>query len=204
MAARAHVQDHPFVSSRPRRDVYFRREDPVVLPRSRGYTLDFRLIGAALAATALVTLGTYAVFTSSAPALGPTQETSISREWVPDTQVGHAAALKALAGPALSTRSLAAPEGEPSEVTRESASALQAFPQSTVSESSAPLRSAEPSAAPRSNPAESLRGQDLVPELPATPELYPNPTSTPPDGVAPPEVTTDLPTPSLDTENPYR
>ena len=48
MAARAHVaRDYSF-GDVPRRDVYFRREDPVVLPRSREFSIDFRLIGAAL------------------------------------------------------------------------------------------------------------------------------------------------------------
>jgi hypothetical protein len=110
--------------------------------------------------------------------------------------------LKALAGPGLATRSLA--ETTPPPASDEAAPATQeGFPQSSV-----PLSTAPQSSVPQSSPSLSApdrgRAQDLVPELPATPEVYPNPTTTPPDGVAPPEATPEVPSPVLDPENPYR
>ena len=203
MAARAHVaRDYSFgdVSSRPRRDVYFRREDPVVLPRGRRFALDLRLIGAALLATAVVTASTYAVFTATPPTLAPTPTLPLVREWTPSPELGRASALTALAGPALATRSLIDPrtpaDSEPL-VEAVSSEAASTYPQSSV----------PPRAAPQSTPSQSSldspRGQDLVPELPK-PEVYPNPTTTPPEGVAPPEVSSDAPSPSLAPDNPYQ
>lgn len=216
MAARAHVaRDYPFgrVTTQPRRDAYYRREDPVILPRSRGFSIDLRLVAAALAATALVTAGTYAVFSTAPPALAETPALPLQRDWSPSIETGHANALKALAGPALSTRSLAAPDPSPSSATPSgespdaAAATAPAFPQSTVPERVAPRSSLPGSTQSETRPItppETPKAQDLVPELPPVPEVYPNPTSTPPDGIAPPEASPDVPTPSLDPENPYR
>jgi len=214
MAARADVaRDYPFGSatSRPRRDVYYRREDPVVLPRSRRWSLDYRLIGAALAATALVTATTYAVFSASAPVLSETPALPLVRDWTRSIDTGRAAMLKALAGPSLSTRSLATPE--PTTTAEPAATEAPArdaeFPQSTVPERTAPQSRSlseprpEHGASSSDTSSESPKAQDLVPELPPTPEVYPNPTTTPPDGVAPPELP-ETSAPSLDSENPYR
>lgn len=192
MAARAHVaRDYPF-GDVPRREVYFRREDPVILPRSRDFSIDLRLIGAAVLATALVTASTYAVFSTAPPALAETPTLPLVREWTPSAELGHASALKALAGPALATRSLSEPrtpaDSEPIVEPSAQPVPYPTLPQST----SAPSRAVE-----------SPKAQDLVPELPK-PELYPNPTTTPPDGVAPPEVSPEVPSPALDPENPYR
>lgn len=201
MAARAHVaRDYSFgdVSSRPRRDVYFRREDPVVLPRSRGFSVDVRLIGAALLATALVTASTYAVFSTAPPALAETPTLPLAREWTPSAELGHASALKALAGPALATRSTTEPRTpEDSEPIVEPAAAQST--QATQSTQAIPY----PDRLPSTQSVESPKAQDLVPELPK-PEIYPNPTTTPPDGVAPPEVSPEAPSPSLAPDNPYR
>ncbi len=202
MAARPLVAgDYSFgdVSSRPRRDVYFRREDPVVLPRGRRFSIDLRLIGAALLATAVVTASTYAVFAAAPPALAPTPTLPLVREWTPSGAFAHASALKALAGPALATRSLIDP---PTPADREPivdapASEAATFPQSAMPPRTAPQSSPSPSS------IDSPKAQDLVPELPK-PEIYPNPTTTPPDGIAPPEVSREAPSPALDAENPYR
>jgi len=213
MAARAHVApDYSFgnEASRPRRDVYYRREDPVVLPRSRGFSLDYRLIAAALAATALVTAATYGVFSASAPTLAETPTLPLVRDWSPGIDTGRASMLKALAGPSLSTRSLAAAPLTASDAAADAeASAPPAnFPQSTVPSRTAPQSPPASARSPRdsssSSSSEEPKVQDLVPELPPTPEVYPNPTSTPPEGVAPPEVSPEVPTPALDPENPYR
>jgi len=199
MAARAHAaHDYSFgdVSTRPRRDVYFRREDPVVLPRGRGFSIDFRLIGAALLATGLVTAATYAVFSTAPPAMAETPTLPLVREWLPSAEAAHANALKALAGPALATRSLSEPrspaDGEPI------VDAPTRLMESTVPERVAP---SQPSST--SSSLDSPKAQDLVPELPK-PETYPNPTTTPPDGVAPPEASPEVPSPVLAPDNPYR
>lgn len=206
MAARAHVaRDYSF-GDLPRRDVYFRREDPVVLPRSRGFSIDFRLIGAALLATALVTASTYAIFATAPPALAETPTLPLVHEWTPSTELGHASALKALAGPALSTRSLTEPRTPADSEPIVEPEASQSVPlQSVPSRSAAPHAVPYPAIpqAPADRASESPKAQDLVPDLPK-PEVYPNPTTTPPEGVAPPDVSTEAPSPALDAENPYR
>lgn len=208
MAARADVaRDYSFGSApRTRRPVYYRTEDPVVLPRSRGYSFDYRLIGAAVAATALVTAVTYAVFSTSPPALAETPTLPLSRDWSPSLETGRAAALKALAGPALSTRSLAAPQPGDFDAPVTSAPPSD-FPQSSVPERVAPpsLRGSAPEVrVPVGSASEGTKAQDLVPELPPVPEVYPDPTSTPPEQIAPPEVSPEPLSPSLAPDNPYR
>jgi hypothetical protein len=202
MAARAHVaRNYSFDdgSSRPR-DVYFRREDPVVLPRSRDFSIDLRLIGAALLATAVVTASTYAVFASAPPALAETPMLPLVREWTPSAESAQANALKALAGPALATRSLTGaqtPADSEPIVDVPPTAASMPLPESVIPQRAAPER------VPSQSTLDTPKAQDLVPELPK-PEIYPNPTTTPPDGIAPPEVTPDGPRPTLDAENPYR
>jgi hypothetical protein len=38
----------------------------------------------------------------------------------------------------------------------------------------------------------------------SAPVPYPNPTTTPPDAIAPPDTAPQTPTPALDPENPYQ
>jgi hypothetical protein len=168
-----------------RRDVWYRREDPVVLPRSRGWSIDYRLIAAALVASAVVTGATYAAFYTAPPSLAETPTAPIPSgiEWQPDPALARANALEALSGPAYATRDLAATEPRPEEVFFDAESDAQpARPGFAPS----PQEIQQPSAAP----------PDAIP--------YPNPITTPPDAIAPPATPADTPTPVIAPDNPYR
>jgi hypothetical protein len=186
MASRAHpIRQYSFGSAAPgaQREIWYRREDPVVLPRSRGWKLDYRLIAAAVVASALVTGVTYAAFYTAPPELSETASEPITREWLPDVDLARASASKALSEPATAVRSLGVSEAS-SEQEREgffddSGPANQeSMPQQTTPQAS----------------------------LPSDPIPYPNPTTTPPDAIAPPQTQTpaDGPAPMTTPDNPYR
>jgi hypothetical protein len=167
-----------------RRDVWYRREDPVVLPRSRGWSVDYRLIAAALAASAVVTGATYAAFYTAPPSLAetPTAPITSAREWQPDAELGRASALEALSGPAHATRDVAATEPRAEEVFFDAGSDAQPTQPGAPSPQEVP----QPSAAP----------PDAI--------TYPSPITTPPDAIAPAGTPADAPTPVIAPDNPYR
>jgi len=199
MASRAHaVRHYSFgnVASRPQSDAWYRREDPVVLPRSGGVRLDYRLIAAALAASALVTAATYGVFYTAPPIVAETAELPLSGAWSLDTAALESAHVsRALSGPAVAARDVprAQQRSEPEVFFDEGAAASEPT-SSDVSASSTSLSSPEAFSTP-SVPTDAPRD--------AAPAPYPNPTTTPPDAIAPPEAS-PIDAPKLDTENPYR
>jgi len=184
MASRAHViHDYSLVGApeRPRREVRFQTNDPVVLPRHHGTGITAGLIGAGAVAIALVAGATYAVYYTGLPTLAETPALPVVSQWQPDQQVISARVANVLTGPAVAVRDLAIPGiadgyAEPQVIVNDSApGAQESFPQ----------------------PA-----QPSLSTTPAAP--YPNPTTTPPDGLAPPDTSPETPTPALDPDNPYR
>lgn len=165
MASR--VQVYPDYSyrgeDRRHRPLRFQTNDPVVIPRSRGWDGGGPVLAAAAASALLVAAGTYAVF-STVPPLAETPTAPLSREYVPDAALASASALRALSVPTMS-----APEAERVEVRESRSEVLIDDSAPGVQESLPQPLSEEPSTAP-----------------------YPNPTSTPPEEIAP------------DDENPYR
>lgn len=195
MASRAHVfPDYSYGRevNRRRRAVVFQTNDPVVLPRGRSWDLNGGLLAAAAAATLLVAGATYALYYTEPARLAETPTESISREYVPPADFARINALKALSAPAIVT-----PE------TMSSASPAEATtaPMSSF-DSTSPL---VPSTSREVTIDDSAPGvQDSLPQpaenQPST-APYPNPTTTPPDAIAPTE---EPGTPGLDGENPYR
>lgn len=198
MASRAHaVRSYSFGNDAPRvrRDVWYRREDPVVLPRSRGFGVDYRLIGAALAASALVTLATYATFYTSPSPLAETPTEALAREWAPDVEMARASNLVLLSGPAHATRSVGATEHESDEVFFDASSGT-----------AGPLSSDDERAFPHeTTPRTSLSEESAVTtKAPADPIAYPDPIRTPPDAIAPSTSSAETPAPVTEPDNPYR
>jgi hypothetical protein len=201
MASRAHVfPDYSFHGDAPRqrRPLRFQTNDPVILPRSRSWDISGGLIVAALAATALVAAGTYAVYYTEPPRLAETPTASLERDYMPDADLARANALAALNGPAF-----AAPESFK--------------PVADAPESGAPTSSEGMSTAPSFSGGSEViindgapGAQDTFPQpsesqsklAPSPP--YPNPTTTPPDAVAPPEPAVPDPADRSLEENPYR
>ena len=202
MASKAHAFNHYSLRSavpRPRRDVWYDSDEPVVLPRSRQWDFNGALLAAALAATGVVVASGYAVYYAGEAPLADTPTMPLSHDWDGDAELPRANALNLLRGPALAVPAVATPEsvaepetnapsptwtGHRSErsdyVIDDSVSgAQQRFPQPTPP---TPLEAPYPD--PLSKP-------------------YPNPTTTPPEGVAPPQTSPNTPTPALDPENPY-
>jgi hypothetical protein len=194
MASRAHaVRQYSFGSTAPgaRREIWYRREDPVVLPRSRGWSIDYRLIAAALAASALVATATYGAYYTAPPALAETPTESANREWQPDTALASASATKALNGPLFAAPSVSTVEQPPSEeVFFDGAN-------TGTQESLTPDPSSRGSATDLPDPSR------LQPSLSQEPIPYPNPTTTPPDAIAPTETPANEPA-ETDPDNPYR
>src|ERR1041384_4661707 len=185
MASRAHaIPSYSFERevSRRRRPVVFQTNDPVVLPRSRSWDINGGLLAAAAAATLLVAGATYAVYYTEPARLAQTEAAPMERDYVPDGELARVHALKALSAPAV-----AAPVAAPVE---------------SMSVPQAPAESSFDSAAglmPRTSSEvvidDSAPGvQDSLPQpaenQPST-APYPNPTTTPPDAIAP---TTSEPT----------
>lgn len=213
MAVRAHaVPSYSYGHTAPRRTPYYRREDPVVLPRSRGFGLDFRLIGAAFAASVLVSVATYAAYYTAPAPLAQTPTEPLAKEWSEDATLGSAAALRALNGPALAARELTSQDRHADEqVFVEDSTPAAASPAARGTSSSPDLEpdrlppdsiQAPPRIEPKSIEPQSIEPKSIEP-LDMTPP-YPNPTTTPPDGVAPPDSAPATPTPALDPDNPYR
>lgn len=200
----AHVyHDHPFgrVPPRRRREVSFRdrEEEPIVLPRSSLFRAGGGLLLALTAGAAIVAGSAYAAYHTDAPALLPTPTSPLSRGWQPDPDVTHAKVTNLLSGPAL-----AAPERGAE------ASAGDAMTGDSPQGESLRSTSAGPSRAQSKSDDSILEDGALAPSFPPVP--YPNPTMTPPEGIAPPDSAPQAPTPdsapqaptpALDPENPY-
>jgi hypothetical protein len=216
MAARAHaVHDYSFAgaSERPRRQVWLRDDDEVVLPRGRGSQVTGALVLSAVLASALVAGAAYAVYWAAPPELAAAPAAApLSKEWQLDNTVTQANVFKALRGPAAATPAVAAlpASEEPADVPQ----ASQAAPREreTIIDDSAPgLQESLPQpATPRTPDQQPTLTQPMLPdpilpnkETPASPEApYPNPTTTPPEMTDPPaDSWPDLP--KLDGQNPY-
>jgi hypothetical protein len=195
MASRAHaVHDYPFATphGRARRDVWYRADDddPVVLPRSKIDGISARSALAALIASGLVVASSYALFSSPSPQpkLGETAAAPLWRDWQPNLDVERANVTNQLSGPALAVPSIASPTA--TDFDSDTPITSPARPDEVIIDDSLQLKSDQPTSQP-AQPPEVL------------PAPYPNPTTTPPEGVAP-DASPATPTPSLDPENPYR
>ena len=180
MASRAHaIHDYSLGgAARHRRPVRFQTDDPVDLPRSHGTGITGSLVGAGMLALALVAGATYAVYYTGMPVLAETPAQAVVSEWLPDEQATRAQLTNLLSGPAVAVRDLPIP-GIADGYNE---------PQVIVNDSVPPAQETFPQPTP-----------DLLPAAP-----YPNPTTTPPEGVAPPDTSPQTPTPALDPENPYQ
>jgi len=188
MATRAHaIPSYPFERdvSRRRRPVVFQTNDPVVLPRGRSWDINSGLIAAAAAATLLVAGATYAVYYTEPSPLAETPSASLEREYVPDADFGRLNAMKALSGP-----QLAAPVAAPLEST-------SVAPPSSQSGAASMSRDDHEVIINDSAPGV----QDSLPQPAGSAAPYPSPTIAPPEVMAPVE---ESPSPSMETENPYR
>lgn len=180
MASKAPVFPHhaygPAVP-RQRRPVHFQAHDPVVLPRSRDWDLSAGLIGAAAIATLLVTGATYAVYYTEPPRLTPTEAPALEREYLPQGDVARVNVARALSGPVAAAPSAAAYQRSGPAATPSAPSPLSSDREVSIDDSAAGVQESLP---------QPLENQPNV-----TP--YPDPTTTPPDAISPP-----------DDENPYR
>lgn len=189
--------------SRRRRPVVFQTHDPVVLPRSRSWDINGALIAAAAAATLLVAGATYAVFYTEPSRLNATETPSLQREYTPDSHWARVNAMKALSGPIVAAPRAVEMSSSPADTSApssfDSGSGLMPADGSFTPSTSLAPRTGSEVVIDDSAPGV----QDSLPQ-PAEnqPSLapYPNPTTTPPDAIAPaPEST-----PAVEGENPYR
>ncbi len=207
MASRAHVIHDQSLGNYPvqrqRRAVWLHRDEEVVLPRSRDTSGAGALLISALIASALTAGLAYAVYVGDAPTLAVTEAAPLTSSWEPDTSFLRASVTNQLSGPALSAVSKEAPmimpEAGMADVPAESESAAQG--------SSSALTSADDEWSPRTQPAPIEEQQPSEPQLGSSvPDdgaaPYPNPSTTPPDGFAPPRTQPQAPPPA-DPENPY-
>jgi hypothetical protein len=217
MAARAHaVHDYSFAgaSERPRRQVWLREDDEVVLPRGRGSQVTGALVLSAVLASALVAGAAYAVYWAAPPELAATPAAApLTKEWRPDDAVTRANVLKALRGPAAATPAAAAPLAteEPADAPPVTQAAPQERDEVIIDDSAPGLQESLPQpAAPQTADQQPTLTQPMLPdpilpkkETPDAPEApYPNPTTTPPEMTNPPaDSWPDLP--KLDPQNPY-
>ena len=194
MASRAHViHDYSFGGTRAlrRRQAWYLADDPIKLPKSSVWVVGFGALATAAATAAIVAAGAYAAFhvaparLTETPALAPTEI------WRPDlAAMSEAGRVRLMQGPAFAVRDKALPlasrEG-PEEAAMSSSDSREII----IDDSQLyPLDDSK--RYPRTAP----------PEQP--PVQYPNPVTTPPEGIAPPATTPVEPAPTLDPENPYR
>jgi hypothetical protein len=201
MASRAHVlYDYPLHrdSHAPRRGARRSTDDPVVLPRVSAFSMSGGLIIAALTAGALVAGSAFDLFRAPAPAaMAETPMIPLERDYSVDQAPAAANVTNQLSGPAHAVPQV----GNMSDV--EPSEDVPLF-----SSESSPV-SSDNSRGPEVIINDSAPGaQESFPQPPsATPAVdpapYPNPTTTPPDAIAP-ESAPGAPTPVLEPENPYR
>lgn len=195
MASRAHPIPDFFVhaAERPRRAVrYPGRDEPVALPRDKSAGTPFVLMLSALVATSAISAAAYAVYRSApTPPLSETPVAPLAPTWEQDNETTKAKVFELINGPARAVPNIVTASGAAEETDTSSTTSV---PDQFFIDDSAQGAQLKPRPAP-------LTPASAAPERPAT---YPDPTSTPPDAIAPPGVSPDLPTPALDTENPYK
>lgn len=197
MASRAHIiHDYSFSGGRSHpRQVWYRREDPVELPRTSIWRAGGGALLTAVAMGALVVGSVYAAFHEAPPQLAETPALPAIETWQPDASLNSARITNLLQGPALSV---------PDRVTPFMQTDLLEDVPATSSEAASSDAISPESRAPESREV-IIDDSKMYPPAPAvTPTPYPNPTTTPPDAIAPPEATPGTPTPTIDAENPYR
>lgn len=212
MASRAHVihdYSFPVAPARQRRAVWLHSDDEVVLPRSRPSSGAAALFVSALVASALTAGLAYAVYVSDVPALSVTEAAPLTRSFEADSSVTRANVTNQLSGPAYAVPSREGPITMPEDGWADVPGGGDAMPPQSSSSSSSARDSTEPSLAPAPI-------QEQLPSAPVMPDAsdmkgpeintpYPNPTTTPPDGIAPSPTPTPTPqaAPTGFPENPY-
>jgi hypothetical protein len=217
MASKAHVfHDYSFGSAHSRpRQLWYRREDPVELPRNSIWRAGGGALVTVAAMGALVLGSAYAASRETPPPMAETPALPPLENWQPDPTVIQARVMNVLQGPALSVPEKAAPFMDAE--TAGDVPATSASSESPSFESRAPESRAPESRAPESREV-IIDDSKMYPPTP-TPAPYPNPTTTPPDAIAPPEAAPASPAPApvpgldpapsahvpgLDPENPYQ
>ena len=192
MTSRAHVYDYSFNDDarRPRRQLRF-REDPIVLPKSSVWSTGGGLVAVALAAGALVVCSAYAAYHAEPATLTDTLSLPLERDWQPQSTNVRAQVTNLLSGPALAVPSVASATPNHEFDTDTPIMSSDAH-EVTIDDSAPGAQSHFPQATP----------------IPVAPDdrrtVVPDPTTTPPDAIAPPNSAPETPTPVLDPENPYR
>ncbi len=199
MAGKAHVDDgYSFASGARalrRRQAWYRNDDPVALPRTSIWSAGGGAIATALATAALLIGSAYTAYRGAPPSMTETPASPLADNWQPDSHAGEARVVNLLYGPALSVPTKPASPGEISSET--DAPSIASAREVALDDSTTYLPQLE-SAAPR------LESVDPGEPGIAPPAPYPNPTTTPPDAIAPPDFDRDRRTPILDAENPNR
>ena len=207
MASRTHdFHDYSFGSAHSRpRQIWYRREDPVELPRTSIWRAGGGAIATAAAMGALMIGGAYAALREAPPPLlEETPALPPIEVWQPAATLSQAHVINVVQGPAMSVpEKTGASVASETETEADVPSASFEAPSSQSPSFESPS-SQSPSLAPPPSSASREVIIDDSKTYPATPAPYPNPTSTPPDAVAPPVADTPASTPPLDTENPYR
>ena len=185
MASKAHViHDYSFghARTRPRRQLWFPLDEPVELPRSSIWSTGGGALVTVLTMASLVVGSAYAASRSVAPSLAETPTLPLAETWQPDPSFAQATLTNLLTGPALAAPDKAVVINTPlaTDAPKTEAPKNVSHAHEVISDDSAPYP-AETRAAP-----------------------YPNPTTTPPDAIAPPHTDPLVPTPLRDPENPYR
>src|SRR4051794_2865770 len=99
MASKAHAFGHYSPRGavpRPRREVWYQSDEPVVLPRSHQWEFSGTLLAAALAAAGVVVASGYAVYYAGEQPLADTPALPLTRDWNGDAELARANVLKAL------------------------------------------------------------------------------------------------------------
>lgn len=210
MASRAQVlNDYSLRGDLPRqrRPLRFQTNDPVVLPRSREWDISGGLLAAAAAATLLVAGATYAVYYTEPPRLAETPTAPLAREYQPDGDWGRVNAMKALSSPVVTaptaTESMSTPAEEPDRSFTSMGSSSTAnglSPSASMPDTGLSPQVGSEVIIDDSAPGAQERFPQPAENQPRS-APYPNPTTTPPDVIAP---APDSTLPGLDTENPYR
>lgn len=205
MASRAHVIDYAFTHPQPRarRPVQYRndavqyRNDPVIVPRSSVWRAGGGLIASALAIGAIVAASAYGAYHTEPPPLAETPTAPLVSSWQLDSLVQDARVTNLLAGPAHAVPNVARPNDTSAFDDEPFISTPSGPADHVIIDDSAPgVQEHLPGVAPES---------PVVPSNPGVePPAYPNPVTTPPEGIAPPNTAPQTPTPALDPENPYR
>jgi|GEM_PF-4389877 len=208
MASKAHVlHDYSFGSAHSRpRQLYYRREDPVELPRTSVWRAGGGALATAIAMGALVIGSVYAAFHEAPPPLmAETPALPPLENWQPDPNLSQAHVMNVLLGPALAVpdKPVALLGTDTAEDVPSTTSESTPTATSPSTSTSSELPSFE-SRAPESREV-IIDDSKMYPPA-ATPAPYPNPTTTPPDAIAPPQTQpgATIPGPGLDPENPYR